>query len=228
MKAIVQRGTSNTFEKIQHYLNLVKIYKKKTDLQTGPDSIQNYKEIASFLQSCQFYLKSVPLSEANFVMLEQKCIAMHGIVLLVKKMRSWFKQKFNDFFEANYIDYIHYNVVQPIDLRIDQVILDITKINIHNVESGQMIRNTHNNRKSKKICSFRDRLVQYVHMPLTQRFEFIYPRVRTTYLLEVSQAKDKEKPKGTQHIQRIEKHRNELGNRAKAPCSKQARGSSKC
>ena len=121
-------------------------------MRTGPDSIQVYKEVSSFIHSCHFYLKSMPLSEASLVMLENRAIAIQGLVLINKKMRRWHKKKTEDFFEANYIEYVHFNVVQEIERKIDQVLFDITKINLHNLEHGNLIRNSRGNRAAAYVC----------------------------------------------------------------------------
>ncbi len=120
-------------------------------MRTGPESVQLYKETAAFIHSCQFYLKSLPLSEASMIMLENRAIALQGLILMNKKMRRWYKRKTEDFFEANYIDYVHFNVVQGIERKIDQVLFDITKINLHNLEHGRLIRNNNSHGATTRL-----------------------------------------------------------------------------
>lgn len=154
---MVERGLTNTLDTVQNYLALIRQNKRRLDMRTGPESIQIYREVSAFIHSCQFYLKSMPLSEVNLVMLENRAIALQGLILLNKKMRRWYKRRTEDFFEANYIDYIHYNVVQEIERKIDQVLFDITKINLHNLEHGIFTRNNSGHGSATHICHLRHR-----------------------------------------------------------------------
>lgn len=82
---MVERGLTNTLDTVQNYLALIRQNKRRLDMRTGPESIQIYREVSAFIHSCQFYLKSMPLSEVNLVMLENRAIALQGLILLNKK-----------------------------------------------------------------------------------------------------------------------------------------------